>query len=98
MLSRLVNFFLLSKEQKNFVNNNKKISGSDLSNIALSETKKKFKNKKIKLLNSNALNVSKWANWILKNYDTENDKILISMWFIIHEISKKKYKINCKFS
>jgi hypothetical protein len=89
------NGYFLSLLKKKF--SNKKISGSDLSNIALSETKKRFKNKKIKLLNSNAFNVSKWANWILKNYDTENEKILISMWFIIHEISEKNTKLIINF-
>lgn len=79
--------FFLDLINKKF--KNKKILGSDLSNIALEETKKKFKKKKVELLRSNASDVRKWSKWILKNYDSDKDNIIISMWFIIHEISNK---------
>ena len=76
---------------------NKKIMGSDLSNIALVETKKRFKNKKIELLNTNANNLKKWSKWILKNHHSNKCDIIISMWFIIHEISKKNTKFIIDF-
>ncbi len=75
----------------------KKILGSDLSNIALKETRKRFNNKKIKLLNSNANNIKKWSKWIIKNLDTKKNDIIISMWFIIHEISRKDTDLIIKF-
>lgn len=87
--------FFLDLIDKKF--KNKKILGSDLSKIALAETKKRFKNRKIKLLNSNANNFKKWSKWILKNFDTNKNDIIISMWFIIHEISKKKPSLIIKF-
>ena len=68
---------------------NKKYSGSDISKISIFETKKKFKSKKLKLIQSNALNVKKWVKWLTKEYDPKSEKFLISMWFIIHEISQK---------
>ena len=48
---------------------NKKYSGSDISKISIFETKKKFKSKKLKLIQSNALNVKKWVKWLTKEYD-----------------------------
>ncbi len=87
--------FFLSLIDKKF--KDKKIFGSDLSKIALMETKKRFNNKKIKLLNSNANNVKKWSKWIMKNHDTNKNDIIISMWFIIHEISKKDTGLIIKF-
>ena len=89
------NGFFLDLVNKKF--KNKKILGSDLSNIALAETKKRFRNKKIKLLNSNASDVNKWSRWILKNCNTNNNSIIISMWFIIHEISKKNTRLIINF-
>ena len=50
---------------------------------------KKINKNNLKLVQANALNVDKWTNWLIKNYDTKKQKIIISMWFIIHEISKK---------
>ena len=67
----------------------KKLSGSDLSKISIIETKKKFNSKNINLIQSDALNLKKWVNWLLKKYNPKKQKILISMWFIVHEISKK---------
>lgn len=89
------NGFFLDLINKKF--KNKKILGSDLSNIALAETKKRFKKKKIKLLNSNASDVKKWSKWILKNFDANKNDIIISMWFIIHEISKKNTSLIINF-
>ena len=68
---------------------NKLISGSDLSKISIQETKKRINKKNLKLFQTNALNADKWINWLIKNYDIKKQKIIISMWFIIHEISKK---------
>jgi hypothetical protein len=68
---------------------NKELSGSDLSKISIIETKKNLNSKNVKLVQSDALNVKKWANWLIKEYDPKKQKILVSMWFVIHEISKK---------
>ncbi len=68
----------------------KLISGSDLSKISIQETRKRINKKNLKLVQTNALNTDKWINWLIKNYDTKKQTIIISMWFIIHEISKKK--------
>lgn len=68
---------------------NKEYSGSDLSNISIIETKKKLKIKNLKLIQSNAFNFKKWIDFLHQEYDMKNQKVLISMWFIIHEISKK---------
>ena len=67
----------------------KKFSGSDLSKIAVRETKKNLNLKNLKLIQSDAMNVKKWTNFLLKEYDTKNQKLLITIWFIVHEISKK---------
>lgn len=68
---------------------NKNYSGSDISQISINETKKKLSIKNLKLIKSNAFNLNKWTNFLIKEYDTKNKIVLISMWFIIHEISKK---------
>lgn len=68
---------------------NKDFSGSDLSKIAVQETKKNLNIKNLKLIQSDAMDVKKWTNFLLKEYDTKNQKLLITIWFIIHEISKK---------
>ncbi len=67
----------------------KKLSGSDLSKISIIETKKNLGSKNVNLIQSNALDVKKWVNWLIKKYNPKEKKILISMWFIVHEISKK---------
>jgi SAM-dependent methyltransferase len=65
------------------------ITGSDLSKISIEETKKKIKDKNLKLIQADALNLDKWINWLKKIYDIKKQKVLISIWFIIHEISNK---------
>jgi SAM-dependent methyltransferase len=78
-------FFL--NEVKNF-SSKIKICGSDLSLEAINEAKKKLGNK-TKLLRSDAYNSSKWIKWLNSKYkDINRKKILITFWFIIHEISK----------
>ena len=74
---------LISKKFKN-----KQILGSDISNLSLLEAKKKFKKKKIKLKQFDASNVEKWGKWLLGQHDENQEDIIISMWFIIHEISE----------
>ena len=70
----------------------------DLSSKALKETKsimlKRKKKLKIKYLKCDGLNVSVWSKYVKKTFNTDNKKILISMWYFIHEISQKKnYKV-----
>lgn len=68
----------------------------DLSSKALNETKSmmiKMKKKlKIKYFKCDGLNVKNWGKFVKNNYGTKK-KILISMWYLVHEISKKE-KIN----
>ena len=72
----------------------------DLSSKALSETKsmmKKMKKKlKIKYLQSDGLKVQNWGKYIKKNYGSKK-KILISMWYLVHEISKNNKNNVIKF-
>ena len=46
-----------------------------------------FLNKNI--IQSDAQKINKWGNWLIKRYNI-NKKILLSMWFIIHEFSENK--------
>lgn len=68
----------------------------DLAQEALNETKSmmkiKKKNLKIKFFKCDGLKVKKWGKYVKKTYKSKK-KILISMWYLIHEISQKK-KIN----
>tara|TARA_B110000027_G_C16109523_1_gene297034 strand:+ start:1038 stop:2042 length:1005 start_codon:yes stop_codon:yes gene_type:complete len=68
---------------------NKIITGSDLSKISIEQTKKNIKDKSLKLIKADALDVDKWIGWLKKSYNMKNKKLLISIWFIIHEISNK---------
>jgi len=68
---------------------NKQLSGSDLSKISIVETKKNLGSKNVSLIKSNALDVKKWVSWLIKKFNPKKQEILISMWFIVHEISKK---------
>ncbi len=67
MLSRLVNFFLLSKEQKNFVNNNKKIFNY------FSDKEKKSSKILVEFNNWKPFHVSNsfLLNYLIKKYDAE---------------------------
>ena len=68
------------------------IFASDLSNIAVGASKKRLgansSKRKIKYLICDAANVKKWASEINKIKIKKNSKILISAWYILHEISK----------
>jgi|TARA_Y100000294_G_C8519783_1_gene322387 ubiquinone/menaquinone biosynthesis C-methylase UbiE len=68
------------------------IFASDISNIAVKATKKRLSLKspsqKKNYLVCDAVNVKKWALKIKKIKVKKNSKILISMWYILHEISK----------
>lgn len=71
---------------------------SDISGEAIKETKKnllkKHNKKKIRFFKSDAYDVKKWSRSLNKLSKSANDKILISMWYIVHEISKnKKHRI-----
>lgn len=80
----------LDKSIKYF--NNSKYFASDISDFAIKETKKNLTYKhpqiKVKYCKSDAFNVKKWATSLNKLSKSTDDKILISMWYIVHEISK----------
>ena len=68
---------------------NKKVVGIDISQISVDITRRnlreQFPNLEIKMICSDALDVEKWGDQ-LKNY-AGTDRIAISMWFLLHEIS-----------
>lgn len=67
---------------------------SDISKIAVNASKKnlvKFKTKKFFLV-CDAFNVKKWAKEINKIKIEKNKKIIISIWYILHEISQNNPK------
>jgi len=76
------------------------IFASDISKIAVDASKKKLKSKtsnKIKYLVCDAANVKKWAKEINKIKIPKNSKILISVWYILHEISNNNPNNIVKF-
>jgi len=70
------------------------IFASDISDEALSNTKKKLNRfKNVSYIKSDALDVNRWSKKIKKN-----KKTLVCFWFIIHEIfTKKNNSINSFF-
>jgi len=70
----------------------KKVVGVDISKISTEVTYKnlqvKYPDQEISVVCSDALNVDKWSVPILKMEETR--KIVISMWFLLHEISRNK--------
>ena len=65
----------------------KMVSGSDISATSVKELRK---NKNIQSIQCNALNVKKWSSWVNSRVPVnKQNKILISLWFILHEINKK---------
>jgi hypothetical protein len=74
---------------------------SDISSKALSETKfnlkRKFPKKKITYLKSNAIDVYRWSKALNNISSKKNQKILISMWYVIHEISQSNKNIIVNF-
>lgn len=97
----------LSKSIKYFSNST--FLASDISSKAIFECKKnlskKFFKKKINYLKCDASNVEKWCDKINKLKPNHDSKILITIWYVVHEISDnnklkvinffKKIKINC---
>ena len=68
------------------------IIASDFSTLAVNEAKNNLKNLSCKKLffTCDAFNVKKWSNKVNKFKIKKGKKILISLWFILHEISKGK--------
>ncbi len=84
-LSRSINYF-----------SNANYFASDISQKALRQCKKKLNHKsnKITFFKSDAFNVKNWARELNKLKSQNKRKILISMWYIVHEISdNNKFKI-----
>ena len=71
----------------------KKVVGVDISKISTEITYKnlqaKYPNQEICVVCSDALDVDKWSVSVLKMVETR--KIVISMWFLLHEISRNKH-------
>ncbi len=80
---------------------------SDISQKALIECKKKLRKKtnRITFFKSDAFNVKNWSKILNKITQNKKKKILITMWYVVHEISKnnrhrvinffKEIKKNC---
>lgn len=70
----------------------KKVVGIDISKISTEVTyqnlRAKYPNQEICVVCSDALDVEKWSGPVLKMAET--GEIVISMWFLLHEISKNK--------
>lgn len=68
------------------------ILASDLSALAIGQAKNNLKNLncKKKFLICSAFDVRKWSKEIDKFKIKKNKKVVISLWFILHEISKGK--------
>ena len=84
-LSRSINYF--SKAD---------FFASDISQKALTECKKKLKTKtkRISFFRSDAYNVKKWSKILNKLTLNNKKRILITMWYVVHEISENdKHKI-----
>ena len=63
------------------------LTGSDISKISVQNAKKKYPFLNKNIIQSDAQKINKWGNWLIKRYNI-NKKILLSMWFIIHEFSR----------
>ena len=72
--------------------NNIPILASDISAIAVKQAKKNLKNLNCqkKFFICSAFNVEKWSKEVIKFKLKNNKKVLISLWFILHEISNGK--------
>lgn len=69
---------------------------SDISKKALSECKKKLKKNlnRITFFKSDAFDVKKWSKILNKLTQNNNKRVLITMWYVVHEISKNdKHRI-----
>jgi len=70
----------------------KKTIGVDISKLSIEETHKNLKaqypQKELSTVCCDALDVDKWSKEVLHVAGT--DKIVISMWFLLHEISKNR--------
>ena len=77
----------------------KKVVGVDISKISAEVTYKnlqaKYPNQEICVVCSNALDVNRWSLPVLKM--TETGKVVISMWFLLHEISRNKHRYVVEF-
>ena len=86
----------LSRSIKYF--NNSIFFASDISSKAIFECKKNlsknYPKKKITYFKSDASNVKKWCSKLNKLKPKKNSKILITFWYVIHEISENnKFKV-----
>ena len=84
-LNRSINYF-----------SNADYFASDISQKALNQCKKKLKKKsnKITFFQSDAFKVKNWSKELNKLKSQDKKKILITMWYVVHEISNNdKYKI-----
>jgi len=72
----------------------KKVIGVDISQLAIDVTyknlKKQYPNSDINMICSDALDIERWSNDIFRI--SKGQKSAISMWFLLHEISRNKYQ------
>lgn len=77
----------------------KKVVGIDISPLAIDITYKNlhkhYPNQEINMICADAFDVKKWGGELLRIAGTK--KIAISMWFLIHEISKNKVELIIQF-
>lgn len=77
----------------------KKVVGIDISQIAIDVTYRnlhaQYPNQEISVICSDAFDIEKWSKELFRIAGTE--RIAISMWFLIHEISKNKPDIVIKY-
>lgn len=88
----------LNEASKKFLNI--PLFASDISKVAVDAARKKLRdinNTNKSFLVCDALNVEKWSKEIKKIKLNNNSKVLISIWYILHEISKSDPRLIIKF-
>ena len=82
--------YFLSKVLESFPNIN--VFGVDISEISVAVTERnlrsKFPEASIKTFLSSGDDIEKWASWLLADSESGTAKQVITMWYLLHEISK----------
>lgn len=78
-----------------------KVFGVDVSDISVAVTernlKQKYPNANIKTFFSNGKDIEKWATLLHADASAGTEKQVITMWYLIHEISKSDKKVVIEF-
>jgi len=76
-----------------------KAVGIDLSEVSVNTTRenlrKKYPDREIETFSSDASDIQKWSEPLLRL--TKNERLVISMWFLLHEISHRDPEIVIRF-